>query len=363
MRIGIDVSQSIYKGTGVGRFTKGLINSILKYENKNEWFFFFSSLRSQLDYNLKVKIKNKKFQIYDYPFPPTFLSLLWNKFHTFKIDNLLKNLDWFISSDWTEPPSSYKKATIVHDLVYKRFPETLDPLIVKTQDRKLRHVSRETDVIFADSYSTKKDLVNFLGIDQNKITVNYPGVNILKTDREFDENVLKKFNINRKYILSVGKIEPRKNIQRLIDAFININSAELDLLIVGEYGWGPKVASFKNVRYLGYVEDKDLFSLYKSSLFFVYPSLWEGFGYPIVEAMASDIPIATSNTSSLKEIAGGSAKLFNPYKTAEIQEAIKNLIHDEALRKELIKKGSVSYQKFTWKNYFNNLINKLESIK
>ena len=363
MRIGIDISQSAYKGTGVGRFTKDLISSILKYEKSNEWIFFFSSLRNQLDYDMAQQIKDKEFKIYDYPFPPTLLSYLWNKFHIFKIDNLLKNLDWFITSDWTEPPSSFKKATIVHDLVYKRFPETLDSLIIKTQEERLIHVQKESNLIFVDSISTKNDLKRFIDIDDSKIIVNYPGVKIIKTEYEFDIKTLKKYKLNRKYILSVGKIEPRKNIQRLIDSFLNLNLKEIDLVIVGEYGWGPKIKQYENIKYLGFVSDKELFSIYKSSLFFIYPSLWEGFGYPVIEAMASGVPVGTSNTSSLIEIAKGSALTFNPYDTTEIAQTLEKLLLDETLRKDLIKKGKETYKKFTWENYYKTLIISLENIK
>ncbi len=362
MKIGIDISQTAYRGTGVGRFTRGLIDAILKYDKNNDWVFFFSSLRKQLDYDLKLKIKNKGFQINDYPFPPKLLTLLWNKVHIFKIDKLIKNLDWFISSDWTEPPSNYKKATIVHDLVYKRFPETLSPIIRKNQEKKLNFVKKESRVIFADSISTKKDLITFLEVDENKITVNYPGVNIIKTDTVFDQKTLKKYSINKKFILSAGKIEPRKNIQMLIDSFTELNLNHLNLIVVGEYGWGPNIKKYENVKYLGYVKDEELFSLYKSSLCFIYPSLWEGFGYPIIEAMASKTPVATSNTSSMEEISDNSTLLFNPFKRPEIQDAILKLVNDENLRKDLIKKGIKTSQSFTWQNYYNKLIDKLETV-
>lgn len=361
MKIGIDISQVAYKGTGVSRFTRGLVEAVLKYDNNNEWVFFFSSLRKQLDYDLKLKIKNRGLQINDYPYPSKLLTFLWNKFHIFKIDNLIKNLDWFITSDWTEPPSSYKKATIVHDLVYKRFPETLSPIISKNQERKLNIVKKESKAIFADSISTKKDLISYLDIEEYKITVNYPGVNIIKTDTTYDQKTLKKYDLNKKFILSVGKIEPRKNIQMLIDSFIDLNLRQLDLVVVGEYGWGPNIKNFENVKYLGYVEDKELFSLYKSSLCFIYPSLWEGFGYPIIEAMASKTPVATSNISSMKEISDNSTLLFNPFNKSEIQNAIYKLVNDENLRKNLIRKGTNTFQKFTWQNYYNKMINKLES--
>ena len=362
MKIGIDISQIAYRGTGVSRFTRGLVDAILKYDKNNEWVFFFSSLRKQLDYDLKLKIKNRGLQINDYPYPSKLLTLLWNKFHIFKIDSLIKNLDWLITSDWTEPPSNYKKATIVHDLVYKRFPETLSSIIRKNQERKLQFVKKESKVIFADSISTKKDLITFLEVDENKITVNYPGVSIIKTDTAFDQKTLKKHGINKKFILSVGKIEPRKNIQMLIDSFTDLNLNQLDLVVVGEYGWGPNIKNYENVKYLGYVEDEELVSLYKSSLCFIYPSLWEGFGYPIIEAMASSTPVATSNTSSMEEISDNATLLFNPFKKSEIQDSIYKLVSDENLRKDLIKKGIKTSQSFTWQNYYNKLIDKLEAV-
>src|SRR3990167_11375676 len=198
MKIGIDISQIAYRGTGVSRFTRGLVDAILKHDKNNEWVFFFSSLRKQLDYDLKLKIKNRGLQINDYPYPSKLLTLLWNKFHIFKIDSLIKNLDWLITSDWTEPPSNYKKATIVHDLVYKRFPETLSSIIRKNQNLKLKHVRKESKVIFADSLSTKNDLISLLEIPENKIIVNYPGVHIIETDGDFDLNILQK-NRNKKF--------------------------------------------------------------------------------------------------------------------------------------------------------------------
>lgn len=362
MKIGIDISQIAYKGSGIERFTTGLIKTILTYDKNNEWTFFFSSLRNQLDYDIKTHIQNKGFQIKDYPFPPTLLTLMWNKLHLFKIDNLIKNLDWLITSDWSEPPSSFKKATIVHDLVYKRFPDTLSSIISRNQNLKLKHVRKESKVIFADSLSTKNDLISLLEIPENKIIVNYPGVYILESNEDYDKKTLIKYDIKHKYILSVGKIEPRKNIQMLIDAYIELGLNDIDLVIVGEYGWGPHIKKYKNIKYLGYLEDKELFSLYRKSLCFIYPSIWEGFGYPIIEAMASKTPVATSNTSSMKEISNNAALLFNPYKKIEIKNSINQLINFSDLRKDLIRKGIINSQKFTWKNYYINLISTLESI-
>ena len=125
MKIGLDISQMVYEGTGVSRFVHGLIQGILTHDNQNEWFFFFSSLRQRIDPKIKQLIGQKHHRLFEYKLPPTTLSFVWNTMHRMKVEKLVGNLDWFISSDWTEPPSNMKKATIIHDLVYLRYPETV----------------------------------------------------------------------------------------------------------------------------------------------------------------------------------------------------------------------------------------------
>ncbi len=159
----------------------------------------------------------------------------------------------------------------------------------------------------------------------------------------------------------MGKLEPRKNIQKLIEAFGQLKNNRLGLVVVGAPGWGTKLKPQKNVQLLGYVTDKELAHLYSSCFFFVYPSIWEGFGYPIVEAMKYGVPVATSNTSSLKEIAQGYGLLFNPRKTSEIKRSLELLINDKKLRLELSQKGLQKGKFFTWENYYKNLIKTLEN--
>ena len=363
MGIGIDISQIIYRGTGVGRFTRGLVESILEYDKKNKWFFFFSSLRNKLDKELIKNIQKRDHKIYSLFLPPTILSYLWNNLHLYNIDNILPKLDWFITSDWIEPPSNINKTTIVHDLVFKRYPETLDKKILNSQEKRFKWIKKESKIIFSDSVSTKKDLINFFRIDAQKIIVNYPGIKILTPDNDAVKKTLNKYSIKKEFILTVGKIEPRKNIQKLIDAFIKLKGNNIDLVIAGEYGWGNKLKTEKNVHILGYVDEISLFSLYKSCKLFIYPSFWEGFGYPVIEAMASGCAVATSNISSLKEIAGDSALLFDPNSIESIKSSILKLIENEDLRKSYIKKGYLNWQKYNWKNYYELLINNLYNYK
>ncbi len=366
MKIGIDISQIVYKGSGVSRFTEGLVRAILTYEQTHHWSFFFSSLRQKLDPALTERIKSKEFDLYTYTYPPTLLSTLFNDMHDFsrfflKDNEHIKKLDWFITSDWTEPPMPTRKATIVHDLVFKKFPETVHPSILRTQEKRLRHVVQESDLVFADSKSTAQDLIKEYAIDKNKVTVNYPGVETSEKALETNEDVVQKYGIHKPFILAVGKLEPRKNIERLIKAFEKANTTA-QLVIVGPKGWGTTdLQKTDNIAFLGFVPDEDLSLLYHNALFFIYPSLYEGFGYPIIEAMRFGCPVATSNRSSMAEIAKDAAFLFDPENVQEIADAIQNMFDNKKLRAELIRKGAERAKKFTWAAYYNTLIKELSS--
>ena len=169
MNIGIDISQVVYEGTGVGRFTKGLIETILEYDTKNKWTFFFSSFRGKINEVLLSKIKKSPHRYIRLPFSPRILSFLWNTLHSIPIETFTGPLDVFICSDWTEPPAHCKKVTIVHDFAYLRYPETVHPLILETQKKRMNWVKKESTYIITPSIATQKDVARFFSIPLNKI--------------------------------------------------------------------------------------------------------------------------------------------------------------------------------------------------
>ncbi|MBI2430661.1 MAG: glycosyltransferase [Candidatus Levybacteria bacterium] len=177
MRIGIDISQIAYEGTGVGEYLRQLVEELLNLDRDNEYVLFFSSLRRKIQ-NSKFKIQNDnpKVKITTFLFPPVLLDLLWNRLHIFPIEWLIGNVDVFISSDWTQPPTKAKRATILYDLIVYMYPEGTDKKIVSVQKRRLSWVKKECDIVFCISESTKKDAKKILGIDQKKLHVIYPGV-------------------------------------------------------------------------------------------------------------------------------------------------------------------------------------------
>jgi len=370
MKIGIDISQIAYKGTGVSRFTEGLIHAVLENNKLHEWTFFFSSFRNSLELSLKEKITAHHQTLVTLPLPPTVLSLLSNdlRFATRLITNNLHQfteLDWFITSDWIELPMPIKKATIVHDLVFKKYPQTVHKTILRAQLTRFKYVTNESKIIFTDSQATTNDLCQEFSIDSSRTMIIYPGVEVTKLRSNAQQiDHLKKFDITKPYILSVGKQEPRKNIQKLIDVFEKMKKVpeDLKLIIVGPEGWNmPDKKSNGAIKFIGYVSDKELATLYSNALCFVYPSVYEGFGYPIIEAMKYGCPVATSNTSSMPEVAGDAAVFFDPHNEQSIQSVLEQLTASEKQQAELVEKGLLQAQKFTWKEYYNTLITALEN--
>lgn len=352
MNIGVDISQIVYEGTGVSRFTRGLIESILKYDAGNKWTFFFSGFRKRIDSELGKAIRDSGHILLEWKLPPRALSLLWNDFHTLEVyPPPLLQLDWFITSDWTEPKlPGVKKATIVHDLVFKRFPETVEQTILGTQTRRLDWVVKESNMIFADSLATENDIRNYYGVKDDRIIVNYPGVEV---DPPTNPQKPK-----RPFILTVGKFEPRKNLTRLVNAFSRIGDENVDLVIVGPQGWAEIGDEFKNknIKLLNYVSDRELYSLYSTCLFFVYPSIWEGFGIPVIEAMKLGVPVTCSNTSSVAEIAGDAALLFNPENEDDILKSLLRLKGSQSMRNTLSARGVEVAAKFTWRSYYDKMM-------
>lgn len=368
MKIGIDISQVAYPGTGVARYVTMLVNALLKYDVNNEYIFFYSSLRQPFPHHLFPNMKAE--QLRKYIMPPTFLDTMWNSVHRMSIERLIGKMDIFFTSDWVEPPAkNTKKVTTLHDLTIFRFPETyrqgvvldpsrltLSPDIIATQKRRLHWVKKESQLIICDSETTKRDAMQILQFEESRLKVIYPGVELQRSHASSLSTLQTKYKITKNYVLSVGKIEPRKNIKRLIEAYKKAN-IDSELLIVGAQGWNTdQNKNLFDVKFLGYIPEEDLYGLYKHCEFFIYPSLYEGFGYPVVEAMHFGAPIATSSSSSLAEIAKGHGLLFDPESVDDIAATIRKLADNEKLRRELSVKSLLRYKNFSLKHFAAQLI-------
>lgn len=177
MKIGIDISQIAYKGTGVANLLSELVSNLSKVDKKNQYILFFSSLRKNLQFPIYNFQSNHNFKIKTFRFPPSLLDFLWNRLHIIPIEWLIGDVDIFITSDWTEPPVlKAKKATILYDLIVYKYPNETDKKIIKIQKRKLKWVQKESKIIFCISESTKKDAEEILGIENKRLKVIYPGI-------------------------------------------------------------------------------------------------------------------------------------------------------------------------------------------
>lgn len=352
MKIAIDISQTAHDNTGVSRYMKNLTNSICSNPNNYHFAFFFSSLRKHIDPQLKMKIISSGHKLIIQPIPPTILSLLWNKLHILQAERLMGKHDVILTSDWIEPPSKKIKMTIVHDLVFKKYPETVHPSILQTLDQRLKWVSKESNLIIVDSKTTKNDLLHYYDINSNRIEVIYPFVNTSNIKPSSFTTIKQNYKISTPYILTVGKTEPRKNLHRLIQAFNSIRkSHKYTLIICGPQGWDTEIKKQHNIHLIGEIPDADLYSLYKHASFFIYPSLYEGFGYPVVEAMSFGCPVAVSNTSSLYEIGANHAVLFNPLSITSIQHALELLMYNKNTQREYAQRGVKCAQYFSENTY------------
>lgn len=178
MKIGIDISQTVYKNTGVANIVFNLINYLSKIDEKNEYILFFSSFRRNVSHEfLRIEKTNRNVKIKTFRIPPSLLDFFWNRLHIFPIERLIGDVDIFITSDWTEPPAKKaKKATILYDLTIYKCPDETDKKIVETQKRKLKWVKEESSCIICISEATKRDAVEVLGLEEEKLKVVYPGV-------------------------------------------------------------------------------------------------------------------------------------------------------------------------------------------
>lgn len=363
MKIGIDVTASIYHGTGVANYYRSLVPELLKIGKKHEFVFLGYALRRFNDLDLA----NHKFF-----FPPRLMELLWNKIHVLPVENLIGNMDVFHAWDYLQPPvRNAKIVTTIHDLTPLKFPLYHHASTVEAQKHRLRWVRREADLILADSYATKQDIIELLGIEDKRIKVIY-----LAAGRQYKEfrvqssgfkvkeiaRVKKKYEIDGEYFLSVGTSEPRKNLKRVIEAFSIIHhpsSINYQLVVAGRAGWGESLKPTEGVKLIGMVPDEDLAALYAGAVVLIYPSLYEGFGLPVLEAFECGCPVVTSDKGSLKEVAGNAAVFVDPENTESIIFGIEEAMQN---RERLIQKGLGQSKKFSWQKTARETLAVYESL-
>ena len=357
-KISLEYQWAIGKKTGVGWYIYNIVKELSKSsENKYilEFVNFFGKYNSDLEkinYNLEMK-QNKfiTYKVYD------FLAKKINLSHNMLMRS---NSDIYHFFNFTIPSNIKGKVIVtIYDTVFITAPETMGN---KKRIEDYIYGAEKSDLIITISESAKMDIVENLGINEDKIKIVTPGIDIESYSKEYsieELNTIKdRYQLPDNYILYLGTVEPRKNIERIIKAFLYYkknHNGDLKLIIAGGMGWNYKnitdliESNSEDIILTGYVREEDKIPIYKLSKVFVFPSLYEGFGMPVLEAMASGIPVITSNVSSLPEVAGDAAIKVNPLNEIEIFNAYEKVLLDSNLREKMIRAGYQQSKKYSWK--------------
>lgn len=371
MRIGIDVTSAIMQGGGIGRYTRELVRALVAVDQANEYRFFSAKPIAQSPVTDPVpQAENTSY--HSSPFNERWLYRLWYRAQLpIPVQWTTGKLDLFHSPDFVLPPTSGKIPTLltVHDLSFVFFPDVYPKPLVSYLNQVVPRSIKKATHILADSQATKDDLIRVWHVHENKITVLYSGADQRfqpVTDAEKITAVRKKYNLaDTPYILSVGTVQPRKNYQMLIRAFAPIaQSHPHHLIISGGKGWlfdemmteVEKQGLNGRVHFIGFVDDQDLPTLYSEATLFVMPSIYEGFGIPILEAMGCGTPVISSDVSSLPEVTGDTAVLLSPDNQRGWTNAIQNLLNDSAKQSNLTAGGFEQAKNFSWEKSAKQLI-------
>lgn len=362
MRVAIDYTPAARKRTGIGNNIFYLVESLHKIDPENYYYLCIHRL-SYLYGRLKNKhISLKEFNTDRFRYVPFTNARALSYFMKRKID-IAHNTNFKILCS-----GSRGTLTTVHDIAFLLFPDFVPPELMPKYTARTKNAIEKSDIVITVSKSSADDICKFLHIPQDKIKVVYNGVNrTLFKKAEHDasfETFRRKYNIDRKYVLFVGTLEKRKNVVNLVKAFKGINKDYL-LVLIGKPGWKSEeileaIESMdlsKDVRMIGYVQDNELPLFYSNAELFVYPSLYEGFGMPPVEAMSCGAPVMVSDIPVFREILQDAAAYVNPYDIAEIHDKLIYSLQNESERERLRHSGLKLSEKYTWERSAGALLN------
>jgi len=379
MKIGVDCRTILNPGfgevAGVGHYTFYLVKNLIKEIKDEEIILFFEQLPEEkvinelsIDKN-KVKIRQLPWHQYRRYLPFIYAHLL--------VPYFLKKekLDVYYNPANIIPLGYGGRSVItIHDLAIYRnpgwFPASLGSRIFSTKILVPRSIGRAEKII-AVSESTKKDLIDIFGVAEDKIKVIYEGAEWGGEEIKSIGYLKEKYQISDNYILYLGTLEPRKNIERLIKAMGELK--KFDLVIAGAKGWKyegifnliketNKTLCREAIKYLGYVPMEDKKSLISWAKCFLFPSFYEGFGLPILEAMSLGVPVISSRASSLPEIVGEAGLLVDPNSQEELQKALAKIMGDENLRQDLGRKALERSKQFSWEKCARETFDVLKGI-
>lgn len=384
MRIGIDARLLPYQQKeGMASYAFHLIRQLLKKSPADEFILFYNVFKKgRKDFVLDLKefknVRNKVFYI-----PGSALDWFWMKAYFPPIEFFLGKLDIFhtLGIATSEPhvyiaPQRYgKRIVTLHDVIPLRFPQAFEGVLnLKKYREALIYVISKADTVICNSECTKKDIIELCAAAQKKVCVVYHGVGedfYRVTDEKKISEVLAKYRIKRNYIINVSRLDYNKNTTTLIKAFsLFKKDHDVRLVIVGKPGdrqeevfkTVDKLGLTDNVIYTGYIPGEDLVVLLSAAELFIYPTLYEGFGLPNLEALKCGVPVISSDIAAVREVAADAALLVDPHDPQELSGAMCKVISDRSLRDSLIAKGRERVKLFTWEKTAEKTLEVYRSI-
>ncbi len=359
--IGIDYTPAYEQGGGIGRYVRELIAALADEDRVTDYRLFVAGANAKS----LPPLPGSNFRWAASRISPIWFARLWQRARLpIPVERWVGNVDVFHATDFVLPPTRRTTRTVltVHDLSFVRTPDATSPALKRYLDQVVPRSVHRADHVLADSQATKDDLITLYNVAPDKVEVLLSGVNPRfqpVRDPAALAAVRSKYGIgDAPFVLSVGTVQPRKNYERLIQAFAQLpdDLRHIHLVIAGGRGWlqGPIYAAVETlglrerVHFVGFADDADLPALYSAAQAFAFPSLYEGFGLPVLESMACGTPIVTSNVSSLVEVAGDATLLIDPFSVQQITDALAHLLMDESLCTRLIERGVTQARQFTW---------------
>lgn len=383
MKIGIDIRcLAEGKRTGVEEYTLSLLHHLFAMDQKNQYLLFLN-LASEPKFELAQFAKYKNVSVKRFRIPNKLLNFCFWYFHWPHVDKMLGGVDVFFMPNLNFVGLSKKTKFIltIHDLSFELYPETF------SLKRRLWHhfvnparLCKMADKIIAISESSKSDVISLYAVPKTKIQKIYNGASddFLQMNRNDQRliDVKEKYHLPFNFIFFLGTIEPRKNISALVRAFDQLKSLnnpylnKYKLVIAGAKGWKTegilaemrKAKFTKDIIYTNLIINEDKPAVYNLAALFVYPSFFEGFGLPVLEAMKCSLPVITSNVSALPEVVGNAGIMIDPDKPAELFLAMKELLLDRKLTEKMVANGRWQAFKFSWRSAAREFLEVVKNV-
>jgi glycosyltransferase involved in cell wall biosynthesis len=361
VRIAIDYTAAVNQSAGIGRFVRSLVGALGTIDHENSYLLLHAAPNGVTvpSFPAGPNFRQRNLRV-----PQRYLDIVWHRLGlTLPVDLLTGTVDLFHSPDFVLPPVRTRSLLTVHDLAFLLHPECADARLRAYLERAVPRSVARADFVVADSENTRRDVIRLLSAPPDKVAVVYGGV-----DPSFrpvdDQDRLAALRRHLQlgaapFILTVGVIEPRKNLNRLFAAFQRLRDRRAvphKLVVVGRRGWlwdGIRAQAESSpwrdeIIFPGFVPEGELATLYSAAEVLAFPSLYEGFGLPILEAMACGTPVVASNTSSLPEVVGEAGLLVDPLNTDDLAAALELALLDEPLRARLRQRGLARAARFSW---------------